>query len=550
MNTKRIFAIVCAIFCTLSTFTSCLSITDPAQSSSDSAADSNGASSSFIEDSSTSIEDSSTSEEQNSSSSEIVTPTKYNVTFIYDDKRDDEPSGNVLTVRSTSPLSGAPYSSDSSIIGWTTSSEIDYNTVDFPLELTEDLTLYAVRQTDFEDFLPVIRIDTNDVPPSNTDDYTPASITLENTDEQFTFEDVSAGIRLRGNSTRDFAKKPYRIKFDKKISMFGETKHKSWVLLAMYLDPSLIRDYLGHTLARNFDNLEFASCSYHVELYLNGEYQGVYLLCDQVQEQKNSRIPVEIEEEELAALTEVPFVIEKNQTRAEGESVYPYDWFAFNGNQYTIKYPDNPTKEQYDYIVGYYTAAETAVMNGDYDAVTELVDIGSVYDWFLVNELTYNFDAVQLSGYVYKAVDGKMKFGPVWDFDNAFLPTYTGRVATIRDLGLIFVELFTKPAFRTTWMQYMYQNEQFKTEYCARWNEVAPHVIKVLRHLNKYRVALRPAALKNTELWYQNLTLDDGSGIIYQPINQNIFEDQYDFIETFLPKRIAFFHVTYATASI
>lgn len=543
MNKKRISAIACFVLYIVATFSSCVFLPDSASGSqSDSSVSSNETSS---------FEDSSIDESSSSDSSSNVDIVRYNVTFVCDDKRQlgEEPS-NTLTIRSESPLTDAPVVADKDIIGWTTSSEIDYNTVDFPLDLTEDATLYAVRQTDFENYFPVIRIDTNNVAPSDTDEYTPASITVENTDEAFAFEDVSAGIRLRGNSTRGFDKKPYRIKFDKKQSMFGETKHKSWVLLAMYLDPSLIRDYFAHTLAQNFDNLEFASCAYHVELYLNGTYQGVYLLCDQMQEQKNSRIPIEIEEDELAAMTEVPFLIEKNQTRAEGESEYPYDWFEFNGNQYSIKYPENPTKEQYDYIVGYYTTAEQAVKDGDYDAVAELVDLGSVYDWFLINELTYNFDAVQLSGYIYKSVDGKMKFGPVWDFDNSFMPTYTGLVATTRDYSLATKTLFTTKSFRTTWMEYMFQNEQFKTEYCARWTEVRPVVVETFKHIKKYRVALRPTATKNAELWYQNLTLDDGSDTLYTPSNQNIFEDQYDFIETFLTERIPFLTLSYLPYSV
>ena len=419
--------------------------------------------------------------------------------------------------------------------------------MDFPLELTEDITLYAVRQTDFDNYLPIIRVDTNGVKPSKTDEYTPASITLENTEERFAFEDLSAGIRRRGNSTANFAKKPYRIKFDQEISMFGEKKHKSWVLLAMYLDASLIRDYLGHHLAQRFDNLEFASCAYHVELYLNGAYQGVYLLCDQIQEQKDSRIPVEIDADELKGRTDVPFIIEKNQVRAEGESQYPYDWFAGATNtQYTIKYPENPTRLQYEYIKDYFLTVEQAVIDNDYNTVVEMLDVESAYDWFLVNELMYNWDSVQLSAYFYKTLDGKMKLGPAWDFDNSFTPTYTGLIATVRNLELASRELYTRKNFRSTFMEHMFKNEIFRAEYCTRWKEMRYEVLDVLDHIRKYRVALRPAARRNNELWYQNVTLDDGSGTPYVPDEESLFEDQYTFIDQFLMKRITFFRLLHS----
>jgi hypothetical protein len=157
----------------------------------------------------------------------------------------------------------------------------------------------------------------------------------------------------------------------------------------------------------------------------------------------------------------------------------------------------------------------------------------------------YNWDSVQLSAYFYKTLDGKMKLGPAWDFDNSLTPTYTGLIATVRNLDLASRELYTRKNFRSTFMEHMFKNEIFRAEYCTRWKEMRYEVLDVLDHIRKYRVALRPAARRNNEIWYQNVTLDDGSGTPYVPDEESLFEDQYTFIDQFLVKRITFFRTFY-----
>ena len=88
-------------------------------------------------------------------------------------------------------------------------------------------------------------------------------------------------IKGRGNSTWTLAKKPYNIKLDKKADLFEMGKHKSWCLLANASDWSMIKNQLSYDLARKL-GIFTTSDTYHVNLYLNGEYAGLYMLTEKV----------------------------------------------------------------------------------------------------------------------------------------------------------------------------------------------------------------------------------------------------------------------------
>ena len=132
--------------------------------------------------------------------------------------------------------------------------------------------------------------------------YVKAQVSVSNC-EGFALEEVPSKVKVRGNYTSLYPKKPIRIKFEEKQAMCGlngGAKMKSWVLLAEYKDPSLLRNALAFTLAKSFyttTDQAYSADFRPVEVYLNGEYQGVYLLTEQ-QEVDEHRVNVpELEDE-------------------------------------------------------------------------------------------------------------------------------------------------------------------------------------------------------------------------------------------------------------
>jgi len=89
-------------------------------------------------------------------------------------------------------------------------------------------------------------------------------------------------IRLRGNSTSDADKKPYRIKFGDKVSLFGKEAAKSWVLLANFYDGTFALNAIAFEMGKRM-GLEFTNTSQLVDLYINNQYKGIYQLTEQIQ---------------------------------------------------------------------------------------------------------------------------------------------------------------------------------------------------------------------------------------------------------------------------
>lgn len=457
----------------------------------------------------------------------------YKITFHYDGQKKTQ-----VTIGKVSNMDITVEGKK--LIGWTDNPDEPFKIITFPFTADRDMDLYAVFDTDFQNQLPELKITTYGAI-SNTDDYTKAIFTVSGTKEEYEFEDVSGGIRLRGNSTRGMPKKPYRIKFDYKRSMFGEPKHKSWVLLADYLDASLVRNYSAHYFARQLDGLDAKSCAYHVNLYLNGTYKGVYLLCDQTEEQKDTRVPIEIDNL-TEDMVEVPFLVVKNQTRAPSQSKYPYDWFEHGVWTWSIKYPENPTYAQNQYIKNQIASMEDALKQGNTDYVNAGLDLDSFFDFYLVNEFFFNRDALQLSVYVYKPLGGKLTFGPVWDFDFCLGHNYTGIPTVERNLSRTTRNFFTEE-YKNCWMYSAYKIPEYKQAYQARWPLARQAAVNTLNHIKEYKKVITPAATLNCNLWYGDYVEGGSKG--YVPERENLFEDQYQYVIDWIDLRIKYFDEEY-----
>ena len=218
-------------------------------------------------------------------------------------------------------------------------------------------------------------------------------------------------IRERGNASRDFPKKPYRIKFDEKQYMLdAPAKAKKWTLINNYGDKTLMRNLLAFELSRRL-GMPYTPYGTAVDVLLNGEYKGCYQLCDQIQVHKD-RVPVTemaSTDNEGIALTG-GYLIEIDAYANQEKS-----WFnSSGGNPVTIKSPeeDSITSPQKNFIRTFF-----GKMENDWQTY---LDTNTFLRHFLVGELSGNTDTYW-SVFMYKERDEDMLYtGPVWDFDLAF----------------------------------------------------------------------------------------------------------------------------------
>ena len=187
-------------------------------------------------------------------------------------------------------------------------------------------------------------------------------------------------------------------------------KYKKWVLLANYLDKSLIRTLLAFKISRII-GLEFTTRCEPVDLIMNGNFRGNYLICVQI-EMKEGRVDIE----EITEDDETGGYLIEIDARAASEEKY----FRTNkGIIIEIKYPDSDdiTQEQEQYIKQFMDILEKNAYNGN----LTYIDYDSFYKYFLMQEFCADIDSVLSSFHMTKRKgDDKLYFGPDWDYDRAF----------------------------------------------------------------------------------------------------------------------------------
>lgn len=323
--------------------------------------------------------------------------------------------------------------------------------------------------------LPIVNITTcTGAEVTSKEEYIDGTIALSNCDEQYAFEPMDMEIRGRGNHTWWLEKKPYRIKLSKKKNLLGQGSGpaKVWVLLADHGDQSLLRNHTALNYARKLDGLAFVSSAQSVEVYFNGEYRGVYLLCEQnqVNEQR-----VNIVEEPDSVQT--GYLVQLSGYAEDPKFVLSMS----NGDrQYEVKNdlstdPD-VFNEQMAFIEGVFQQAWDAVLTGDREQIEALIDIPSVVDSYLVEELFKNLDAGWDSFYYHydASVAGeKLHFGPIWDFDltggnvneETNCDKYEGLHAGTMESNAWFAELL-----KYSW---------YRDLVASRWDELKPETDKI-----------------------------------------------------------------------
>jgi hypothetical protein len=239
------------------------------------------------------------------------------------------------------------------------------------------------------------------------------------------------GIEVRGSSSQMFPKKSYGVETKSSdlvttdYSLLDMPKENDWILYAPYTDKTMIRDVLTYTLDATFGHWS-PRCRF-VELFLNGSYEGVYVLMEKIKRNKN-RV-------NIAKLTTTDnsgedltggYMIKIDKTTGSGGD----GWYSTYSNvagstYYQYDYPkaDVITSSQRTYIQNYTRSMETALYHGKYTGVGSYHDFlndSSFIDFMIINELAKNVDGYRLSSYLYKGKNDRMNCGPIWDFNLGY----------------------------------------------------------------------------------------------------------------------------------
>ncbi len=355
-------------------------------------------------------------------------------------------------------------------------------------------------------------------------------------------------IKGRGNATWNSIKKPYNIKFDKKTSVLGMDKAKKWTLLANYGDKTLMHNATAFDFA-DAVGLEFTSQHKFVDLYIDNEYYGNYLICESV-EVGSGRVDIEdlegatedVNEEDLDSYplssgraanykqlkpgskhwVDIP----NNPENITGGYLLEYELanrypaeasgFVTDKNQtIVLKAPEYATKAQVEYISAYYQEFEDAIYSPDgYNSLgkhySEYIDVDSFVKMYVFQEFVKNFDAGLTSFYIYKDADSdKFVAAPVWDFDNA-LGTGFERFGTNSSYpdgwfaGVIYyLEVYAIKDTLPTVLNILYRHKDFFSLACEEWqNEFSPRITdEYIKSITDRYESISASAVMNAIRW-------------------------------------------------
>ena len=299
-------------------------------------------------------------------------------------------------------------------------------------------------------------------------------------------------IKGRGNASWDFPKKPYKIKFAEKQSPLGAPAHdKTWTLINNYGDKTLMRNILAFEVSRRVGMAYTPFCT-PVDVILNGEYEGCYQLCDQV-EVDGGRVPAKD-----GYLIEIDAY---NYTEA-------VNFWSAKGMPVTVKYPDSDkiTQAQKSFIQNYFGKMENAVFASDFkdakDGYRKNLDLDSFLKNFIVGEFCGNTDTYW-SVYMYKdAKEGVLYTGPVWDYDLAF--ENDGRTYPINNLSdYIYCTngSVASDAVRNMVNRIVKQDPAAKERLRELWNGVKPYLSTLNNYVDDTSALLEESQQLNFRRW-------------------------------------------------
>lgn len=226
------------------------------------------------------------------------------------------------------------------------------------------------------------------------------------------------GIQTRGHSTKDMPKRPYRIRFDQNTSLFGMKEAKNYILLANYLDRSLIRNSLVTWMSKFYDSSMYTLDYRFVDLYINDRYYGQYLLTERIEFQPNRlAMTHNLQQDDAGFLIELDYQVYLQEQGNEN-----LEWFRMNNVPYVVKEPNPLTTIGYgtrhtQFIKQYFQSTRNALVTKT--NVEQWIDVTNWIHYFLIQEIVKNVDVGWGSVYMTKTPGGKLQHMPLWDFDLA-----------------------------------------------------------------------------------------------------------------------------------
>ncbi len=358
----------------------------------------------------------------------------------------------------------------------------------------------------------------------------------DTTNPAFLDYDGRISIELRGSSSQTLPKKGYGLTTlqaddvsNNNVPLLGMPEENDWILNALAYDPSLIRDHISYKLSGLIGN--YAPRTAYCEVMVNGEYRGLYLMQEKIKADSDRVNILKMTPSDNALPQLTGGYITKADKLTGGD---PLAWTMLSYNGVTDYIHEQPkpediTTQQHNYIQSRFQAlAATANFNntaiaGGYPSI---IDIPSFVDFMVINELSSNADAYQLSTFFHQDRGGKLRAGPVWDINLSY-----GNDLFAFGLDRSHYDVWQFDNLDNTGSRFwkdLFQSPAYRCQFARRWNALTqpgqPIRHNSLVQMIDAAVALiAEAAIRENQKWatVPNLAgeIDDMKLFLYNRIN-------------------------------
>lgn len=339
-------------------------------------------------------------------------------------------------------------------------------------------------------------------------------------------EPILASTRVRGNVTQQMPKKPFAVKLDSKSGVLDMPAHKRWVLLANWKDRTLMRNEVAFGIAEVFkqtfpnDGLAWNPSGQHVELVYNGVHVGTYYLCEQIKIDGNRldiNDPYDEKDGYSGNASDYGYLL-------EADDGYDETWKFTTACYVPFLFKDDGNDDMLSYAANFVRGIEDNLYAGNYTAAYEQLDLTSVVDYWLIQELMMNSEMQHpKSAYMY-INDGKLYAGPIWDFDWNTLPvstSYSEERYSYTASMLSKAKAYHKRSGYPTepmnesdknymWYPMLVKDAEFKNLAAERWGTVKGAVLNYVNTITTTAATIAVSEALNNAMW----PVDSKSGLV------------------------------------
>ena len=290
---------------------------------------------------------------------------------------------------------------------------------------------------------------------------------------EFLNYDGRIGIERRGSSSQMLQKKPYGLETlldddvtNNNVSLLGMPKENDWILNSLAFDQTGMRDVISYELSESLG--QYTPRRVYCEVVINGSYNGLYVFMEKIKAD-DGRVNIDKD----------GGYITKADRADNGDPVawtmpcYGGGWWGGSSSTAFVHHypkPENITNEQHNYIKSVFfdladksNSHNVSIENG----IPSIIDVSTFVDFMILGEFSSNVDVYELSTYFHKDNGGKLRAGPIWDYNLAYGHDEFGSRSRY-DVWQFDNDDNTGPKF---WKD-LFDTDEFRCYFAKRWFEV------------------------------------------------------------------------------